>query len=157
MEDVPRLEYTQMAFQEALRLSPPIWGYDRRVVEDDVIDGYRIPRGTCVLLSPYVVHRHPAYWAAPDAYDPERFAPGRRDAPQYAYFPFGGGPRRCIGMRFALMEGPLILASLARSFRVRLKPGHRVEPWPRLNLPPKFGLQMHIEARQPRVSAAASA
>jgi cytochrome P450 len=155
--DVPRLEYARMVFQESMRLYPPIWAYDRRAVEDDSIGGYHIPKHTAIVLSPWLMHRHPEYWEAPYAFEPERFsstAPAER--PQYAYFPFGGGPRRCVGMRFALMQGPLMLASLAQSFRPRLKPGHPVEPWPRLNLPPKFGLQMLIEKRQ-RVDAAAPA
>ncbi len=157
LEDVPRLEYTRMVFQEAMRLSPPIWGVERRAAEDDVIGGYRIPKGTCVALSQYVMHRHAAYWESPTAFDPERFAAGASAGrPQYVYFPFGGGPRRCIGMRFSMMQGPLMLAALAQSFSARPKPGHPVEPAPRLNLPPKYGLQMYVQRRQ-RVEAPSAA
>ena len=148
LEDVPRLDYTRRVFMEALRLSPPIWGVERRAIEDDVIGGYRVPKGAYITIGQYLMHRHPAYWESPGTFDPERFTDAAAASrPAYAYFPFGGGPRRCIGMRLSMMQGPLMLATLAQAFRARLKPGHPVEPAPRLNLPPKFGLQMHIEAR----------
>jgi cytochrome P450 len=147
-DDLGRLEYTKMVFQESMRLAPPIWGFDRRAREDDSIDGYRIPRGTYVATSPYVMHRHPRYWERPDEFDPRRFLPDAvATRPQYAFFPFGGGPRRCIGLRFAFLEAQLILATLAQSFVVRPKPGHPVEAAARLNLPPKYGLQMFVERR----------
>lgn len=154
-DDLPRLEYARQVFQEAMRLTPPIWGYDRRASDDDAIGGYDIPRGTIIAMSPYLMHRHPRYWDRPERFDPDRFAPVEiAKRPQYAYFPFGGGPRRCIGLKFALMEGQLILATLAQAFRLRLAPGHVVEPAPRLNLPPKFGLRMEVEPRQPLAPAA---
>ncbi len=148
LEDVPRLDYTRRVFMEAMRLSPPIWGVERRAIEEDVIGGYRVPKGACVAIGQYLMHRHPAYWDSPATFDPDRFTEAASASrPPYAYFPFGGGPRRCIGMRFSMMQGPLILATLAQAFRVRMVPGHPVEPAPRLNLPPKFGLQMHVETR----------
>ena len=154
-EDLGKLEYTKMVFQESMRLAPPIWGYDRRAREEDVIDGYRIPRGAYVATSPYVMHRHPSYWDKPGEFDPGRFLPDEvAKRPQYAFFPFGGGPRRCIGLRFAFLEAQLILATLAQSFVVRPRPGHPVEAAARLNLPPKYGLQMFVNAR---VAAAAMA
>ncbi len=147
-EDLEKLEYTKMVFQESMRLAPPIWGYDRRAREEDVIDGYRIPRGAYVATSPYVMHRHPSYWDKPGEFDPGRFLPDEvAKRPQYAFFPFGGGPRRCIGLRFAFLEAQLILATLAQSFVVRPRPGHPVEASARLNLPPKYGLQMFVDAR----------
>ena len=148
-DDLPNLPYTKMVFQEAMRLTPPVWGLDRRAKEDDRIDGYRIPRGTYVAISPYLMHRHPKYWDMPEQFRPARFsAEAVAGRPQYAYLPFGGGPRRCIGMRFALLEGQLILALLAQSFSVRLKPGQKVVPEARLNLPPKYGVQMFLEPRR---------
>jgi cytochrome P450 len=148
-DDVTRLEYTRMVFQEVLRLSPPVWAFDRCAVEDDIVGGYLIPKGTSVLISPYVMHRHPKYWDGPLRFEPERFSAAEAaKRPQYAYLPFGGGPRRCVGMRFAFMAVPLILATLSRSYRLRLKPGHPVEELARLNLAPKFGLEMLIEDRQ---------
>ena len=149
-DDLPKLEYARRVFQEAMRLTPPIWAYDRCAREDDSIDGYRIPRGTFVGMSPYVMHRHPKYWERPEEFDPDRFAPSEMaKRPQYAYFPFGGGPRRCIGFKFALMEGQLILATLAQAFTARLMAGQVVVPAPRLNLPPKLGLRMIVQPRQP--------
>jgi cytochrome P450 len=149
LQDLPKLEYTRNVFQEAMRISPPVWCVDRRAREDDVIGGYRIPAGSCVLLSQYVLHRHPKYWNRPTVFDPERFGDeASAGRPAYAYFPFGGGPRRCIGMRFAMMEGVLFLAALSQHFRVRLKPDHPIVPVPKVNLPAKFGLPMYIEPRQ---------
>lgn len=157
-EDVPRLEYTRRTLQEVLRLSPPIYAFDRQAVEDDTICGYRIPKGTSVVIALYVVQRHPQYWVDPLTFDPGRFTEAESQRrPQYAYLPFGGGPRRCVGMRLALMSIPLLIATLASRFRLRLKPGHPVEELARLNLAPKFGLQMHIEERQDAGGAHGSA
>jgi cytochrome P450 len=109
----------------------------------------RVPAGSTVTLSPYVTHRHPAFWDEPDRFDPERFTPERSAArPDYAYFPFGGGPRRCIGSQFALMEGHLVLAAVAQRFRLALVPGHRVEPDPILTLRPRHGVHVTLEPRR---------
>jgi cytochrome P450 len=149
-DDLGRLEYTKMVFQESMRLTPPIWGYDRRAREEDTIDGYRIPRGAYIATSPYVMHRHPAYWEKADEFDPSRFLPEAvATRPQYAFFPFGGGPRRCIGLRFAFLEAQLIIATLAQVFILRPQSGHPVEASARLNLPPRYGLQMSISPRTP--------
>src|SRR5262249_3699566 len=97
LDDLPRLGYTRRVIAEVLRLYPPPWLTARTPTEDDELGGYRIPAGSLVLLSPYVTHRHPAVWAAPERFDPNRFAPEASAArPAFAYFPFGGGPRRCI-------------------------------------------------------------
>jgi cytochrome P450 len=147
-EDVAELSYTKQVFQEAMRLYPPTWAVDRRAREDDTIDGYRIRRGTKVAISPYVMHHHPGYWDNPAEFRPERFSTDEVAArPPYAYLPFGGGPRRCVGMRFAMLEGPLILATLAQSFSVRLEPGQQIVPEARLNFPPRHGIRMHLEPR----------
>lgn len=148
-EDLPNLQYTRMVFQESMRLSPAIWAIERRAREEDEVDGFRIPAGATVITSPYLMHRHPKYWEKPEEFDPLRFLPEEeKKRPQYAYFPFGGGPRRCIGFRVGLLEGQLMLATLAQSFAVRLKPGHPVVPGPRVNMPPKFGLPMFLEPRR---------
>jgi cytochrome P450 len=148
LADFPKLQYTQMVFQEALRLTPSVYAIDRHAAEDDCLGGYRIPKGVAVVLSPYVMHHHPKYWRDPERFDPERFTPAASaERPAYAYFPFGGGPRRCIGMKFAMVEAVFFLAVLAQSFTVSLKPGHPVEPAPRLNLPPKHGIPMFFTER----------
>src|SRR5205823_1672486 len=122
MADLPRLTYTQMVLQEALRLYPPVWCFTRAALADDEIDGYHIPRAATVYLCPYLTHRHPAFWHDPERFDPERFDPRRSvSQPPFAYFPFGAGPRACIGARFAMAEGQLVLASVAQRYRLRLQ------------------------------------
>ena len=147
-EDLPRLAFTRMVFQESLRITPPTWALDRRALADDEIDGYPIPKGAFVAFSPYVMHHLRRYWTDPEVFDPHRFSAGQSaDRPAYAYCPFGGGPRRCIGMRFALAEGCLILAVLAQSFSAHRAAGSAVEPLPRTTLTPKGGMRMSIERR----------
>lgn len=152
-DDLARLPYTQMVFQEALRICPPTWGLDRRALENDEMGGFVIPRGAKVAFSPYVMHHHPKYWDRPDEFDPRRFS-GEQSAGRatYAYLPFGGGPRRCVGMRFALLEGQLMLATLAQSFSVRQVPGAEVRPKVRVTLQPSPGVHLRLEPR--RIQAA---
>src|SRR5204863_7032744 len=127
--DLGRLGFTKMEIEESMRLYPPAWGITRTPIADDEIRGYRIPAGSIVLMSQWVVHRDPALWEDPERFDPQRFATERAEArPRYAYFPFGGGPRICIGNAFALIELTAVLAMVARRFRVRIVPGHAVEP-----------------------------
>ncbi|HZI11286.1 MAG TPA: cytochrome P450 [Myxococcus sp.] len=148
VEDVPRLAYTRMVVEEAMRLYPPAYIWSRAVKEDDVIGGFRIPAGTSVDISPYVTHRHPDFWERPDEFLPERFSPeASAQRPRYAYFPFSGGPRQCIGNSFAMMEAQLILATLAQRFRPRRLPGHELVPEPLITLRPKGGLPMRLERR----------
>lgn len=145
-EDLDRLEYTRMVIDETLRLYPPIWGLNRHVAEDTELGGYPLTRGTIVLMSPWVTHRSPAIWEEPEAFRPERFAAGRKEAlPRYAYFPFIGGARQCIGNHFALMEAQLVLATLYQRYHFALWPGHPVAPEPVLTLRPKHGMKMRIE------------
>lgn len=142
LEDVPRLIYTRMIIDESLRLYPPVWLAGRNVVEDDVLGGYRVPRGELVFVSPYLTHRHPEFWPEPETFDPERFRPERVKArPRYAYFPFSGGPRKCIGDSFALMEMTLVLACIAQRFELELVPGHPVELEPLVTMRPRFGIR----------------
>jgi cytochrome P450 len=143
VEDLPQLVYTRMVIDETLRLYPPAWATSRNPVVDDEIGGFRIPAGSLVLLSPYVTHRHPEFWDRPEAFDPERFAPGRAATRhRFAYFPFGGGPHLCIGETFALTEATLVLATLAQRCRLASVPGHVVEPAPMVTLRPRGGLPM---------------
>ncbi len=147
VEDLARLSYTRMVFEETLRLYPPVWLFDRKAIADDEICGYRVRAGDTVILSPYVTHRLPEFWEAPNQFEPERFEPGQVNRRiRYAYFPFGGGPRQCIGNNFALMEGTLVLATLARRFRLRPVAGHSVVPRPLAALRPSE-LVMRPEAR----------
>lgn len=145
--DLPRLPYARMIVDETLRLYPPVYILSRKVKQDDVIGGHRIPAGSSVDISPYVTHRHPAFWDKPDAFVPERFAPDQAARPRFAYFPFSGGPRQCIGNSFALMEAQLILSTVAQRFRLRLQPGQVVTPDPLITLRPRGGLPMIVERR----------
>lgn len=142
------LPSTRMVVQETLRLCPPSFGMTRHTVADDEIGGYHIPANSMVFLTQYATHRHPAFWEEPEVFDPGRFSEERSAGrPRYAYFPFGGGPRQCIGNTFALMEAQLVLATVARHFTLRLVPGHPVEPSIQLTLRPKYGLPMTLQRR----------
>ncbi|HEX8355137.1 MAG TPA: cytochrome P450 [Pyrinomonadaceae bacterium] len=150
-EDVPALRYTEMVVAETMRLYPPAWALGRLALEDYEVGGYRIPRGSLVLVSQYVIQRDPRFFPDPERFDPERWTPEAKAArPQFAYFPFGGGPRRCIGEGFAWTEAVLILATLARRWRARLLPGRAPELLPRITLRPgPGGVPMRLEARRP--------
>jgi cytochrome P450 len=148
-EDLPQLSYTRMVLEEAMRLYPPAWAIPRQAVQDDVIGGFRIEAGSPVMLLPYATHRHPEFWDNPEGFDPERFTPDKvAQRPRYAYFPFGGGPRLCIGREFALMEAQLILATLAQRFRLQLLPGAQVLPLPLITMRPVGKLKMTLIERR---------
>jgi cytochrome P450 len=148
VDDLKDLPYTRMVLEESMRLYPPVWATSREAYEDDEVGGLRVPARTTITLSQYVTHRHPAFWPDPERFDPERFTPERSaERPEYAYFPFGGGPRRCVGQQFSMLEGQLALAMISRRFRLRLVPGHRVEPDPILTLRPRYGIAMFLEPR----------
>jgi cytochrome P450 len=146
-EDLPHLRYTESVFSEALRLYPPAWGIGRRALEDYRVGDFLIPARSVVLTSPYAVHRDPRWFADPLAFRPERWLADDPARPKFAYFPFGGGARVCIGERFAWMEGTLLLAALGQRWRLRLEPGHRVETHARITLRPKHGMRMIPELR----------
>ena len=149
LADLPGLQYTRRVFEESLRLRPPVWAVGRFALKEDAASGYRLPAYGSVLLSPYVTHRHPEFWSAPERFDPDRFLPEQvASRPAYAYFPFGGGARMCIGAEFAMMEGVICLATIASRYRLRLLPGHGVEMEPLITLRPRGGLPMQIEARE---------
>lgn len=150
-EDLERLAYTKMVLRESMRLFPPVWGLSRLVAEEDEIGGYAVPKGSRVVLSQYVTHRHPDFWEDPETFDPERFTPERSAGrPRYAYFPFSGGPRQCIGNDFATMEATLVLATVARRYRLVLVPGHPVEPEPSFTLRSRYGIRMTLRERSRR-------
>ncbi|BDG01517.1 cytochrome P450 [Anaeromyxobacter oryzae] len=140
-DDLPTLVHTRRVIDEVLRLYPPTWVTARTLLQDDCIRGHRIAAGSIVLLSPFVTHRHPAFWPEPDRFDPDRFAPERRSAP-FAYFPFGGGPRSCIGTWLASIELQLVVAMVAQRYELALVPGSRVDVEPGLTLRPKPGVPM---------------
>lgn len=147
-EDLARLAYTRQVIQEVMRLYPPAWMFPRFVAKETRLGGHRIPAGAALLMSPFVSHRDPAFWPDPEVFDPERFsAAGSAGRPRYAYYPFGGGPRQCIGNHFAMMEAQLITAMMVRKLRPRLVPGHhRVVPASASTLKPRGGLRMTLGA-----------
>jgi cytochrome P450 len=156
-DDVARLRYTEMVFAEAMRLYPPAWAIGRRALNDYQIDRYTIPARAIVLMSPYVMHHDARYYPEPDRFDPERWTMAAREArPKFSYFPFGGGPRVCIGEPFAWMEGVLLIATLAQEWRMRLAPEQRIAMQPMITLRPKFGMRMQLERRKEISSHAAA-
>ena len=149
MADIPDLTYTTMVLEESMRLYPPAYATSRWCVEADEVGGYDVPAGSVVTLSPYVTHRHLDFWEEAERFDPERFQPERKaERPRFAYMPFGGGPRQCIGNRFAMMEATLILALVAQRYRLQLVPGHPVEMEPLITLRPRYGLCMTVLERE---------
>ena len=158
LEDLPKLRYTDHVISESMRLYPPAWGMARVAIEDAEIGGYRIPKGSGVSLSQWVVHRDSRWFEAPEEFHPERWEGDLlKRLPRFAYFPFGGGPRKCIGNTFALMEAALLLATIAQKFRVRLVPNQQVEPVASITLRPRHGIRVTLEARQPARAHAAAA
>lgn len=146
--DLEHLPATRRIFDETLRLYPPAWLVTRRALADDPIGSYTIPAHSLLILSPYVTHRNPAFWPNPLGFDPQRFtAEAVKERPRYAYIPFGGGPRLCIGDRFALLEAPLIIATIAQRYRLNLVPGHPVVMDPLVTLRPRHGMLMFVQPR----------
>ncbi len=146
--DVPKLPYTRMVIQEALRLYPPVWIFVRDAIGADEIGGYPIPPRSMIVLSPFLTQRNPALWEHPEQFEPERFAPERAAArPHYAYFPFGGGKRTCLGDKFAMLEAQLVLATVAQRYRLRLVPGQNPQPEAVGTLRPAGGMPMTLEPR----------
>lgn len=152
-EDVPRLGYALMVVQESMRLYPPVWIMERTPLEPDVVCGYRMVPGDTVSVCTYALHHNESYWPNPEGFDPLRFEPGSAAMaarPKFAYLPFGGGPRVCIGNHFALMEAQVVLAMAFQRFRVDLVPGKSVEPALMLTLRPADGVWVTVEKPGPR-------
>ncbi|SRR5579875_84730 len=147
LADLPRLAYTRCVMQETLRLYPPIFAVSRRVSRDGKVCGYSISRGALLFLSPWVTQRDPSYWQEPQAFRPERFASQEgRSWPKGAYFPFGAGVHRCLGEQVALIEGQMVIAAIARRYRLSLWEGHRIRPGLFPALRPRSGLPMTLHA-----------
>jgi cytochrome P450 len=134
-----------MVIDETLRLYPPAWVFVRAVHAEDEIDGYRIPSDAFIILSPYLTHRDPGVWEDPVRFDPERFNPERDiKRHRFAYYPFGGGPRKCIGQDFALMEAQLVLAMMVQRYEIKLLPGQTIEPQFYVTLRPKSDVLINV-------------
>lgn len=145
VDDLPHLPYTRMVIDESMRLYPPAWVVNRTPLKGDDVGGYWIPPGKLIWLSSYITHRHPDFWENPEGFDPERFSPEHSAGrPRYAYFPFGGGPRQCIGNGFALQEAQLILATVAQRYHLDLVPGHPIALHPLITLRPRYGIRMTL-------------
>jgi cytochrome P450 len=146
--DSPALRYTMMVIREALRLYPPAPGFGREPIEDVQLGGFEIPRGSLVLVNTFALHRDPRFFPEPLRFDPERFAPGWEERiPRYAYLPFGGGPRVCIGNGFATLEAQLIVASIAQCWQFLLEPGQEIVPVQLVTVRPKNGIRMKLQLR----------
>jgi cytochrome P450 len=155
VEDLPRLRYLDWVVTESLRYYPPAWTLNRTALKPFELDGYRIPAGTRCLVSQWVIHHLPEVWGDPEAFRPERWDPANgEEIPRGAYFPFGAGPRICIGMPLAEMEMRLVLATILQRFAPREVAGWPVEPLPRVTLRLKHGLRARLEARAGGVDAA---
>jgi cytochrome P450 len=150
-EDVPKLGYARMIVEEAMRMYPPAPGFSvRQAVNEDELCGVKVAAGTQVLIAPWVLHRHQLYWDRPEVFDPERFSAERSEhRPRYAYLPFGGGPRICIGATLAITEAVVILAVLAQQFRLDLVPGQTIKLLTRITLRPQHGIKMTLEPVAP--------
>jgi cytochrome P450 len=147
-EDVAKLHYTEMVVSESMRLFPPAWGIGRRSLVDQTIGPYRVPADSIILLSPFVTQRDSRFFADPDQFKPERWtAEWKASLPPFAYFPFGGGSRRCIGEGFAWAEAILVLATLCKRWRVRMAQSEPVEPHALFTLRPRNGIRVRLERR----------
>ena len=148
MSDLSDLPYVERVVKESMRLYPPAWVVGREAIPECEVGGYRMPAGTTALMSQWVMHRDPCYHENPQRFDPDRWtAEYTKALPRFAYFPFGGGPRQCIGAGFAMAEACLLLAALAQRFRMDLAPGQRVEPYASITLRPKEGIRMSLVER----------
>ncbi len=154
MADLPQLTFTEQVIKESMRLMPPAWAIQREATEDVELTGptgarYIIEKGRDVMMSQYATHRDPRWFPQPDQFLPERWTlEFVKQLPKYAYFPFGGGPRLCIGQQFALMEAMLMVATIAQRFDLELVPNQCIEPQPSITMRPRYGMQMKIRPVQ---------
>lgn len=148
LEDLRNLPYLTQIIHEVLRLYPPAWILGRTAIADDIIEGQKVKKGDNIIISPYQMHRSKDFWENPNEFNPDRFTPEKmKDMHKFLYFPFGGGPRFCIGNNFALMEMQLIFAMIGQKYKLNLEPGFVVEPDPLITLRPKFGMKMNLSSR----------
>lgn len=148
VSDLPLLKYTEGIVKESMRLYPPAWAMGRTAIREFEVAGYRIPKGASVVVSQWVMHRDSRFFPEPLKFDPGRWLREEsRSLPKFAYFPFGAGPRQCIGASFALMEAVLVLATVAQKFRVAPVSGHRIEPLPTITLRPRYGVWVELRKR----------
>ncbi len=146
--DLPHLRFTEQIAKESMRLYPPAYGLGREAINDCEIGGYRVPAGTQVFMFQWATQHDPRFYDRPDEFMPERWTDEFIERlPKYAYFPFGGGPRACIGAGFAMMEIILVLATIGQRLRLELVPDHPVEIYPAMSLRPKEGVKVIIENR----------
>ncbi len=149
LDDLPRFRYAGRIVLESLRLYPPAWTTPRVSLEDGIIGGYPVRRGASITMSQWVMHRDPRYFPEPAVFNPDRWEGGLMERlPRFAYFPFSGGPRGCIGESFAMVEELLILLTIAQRFRLKLNRGVPVQPWPTLTLQPRGAVEMRLERQQ---------
>ena len=145
ISDLPSLTYTEGVIKESMRLYPPAWGVAREVIEAFELGGYRIPKRANIVMSQWIMHRDPRFFSSPESFDPGRWSSEEcRNLPRFAYFPFGGGPRQCIGASFAMMEAVLLLAALAARFQALAFPEKTVTPVPSFTLRPKEGIRLKL-------------
>jgi cytochrome P450 len=148
LDDLPRLPYTMMVIKETMRVQPTVSAFPRAITEDVTLGGFKLKANSLVFLSPYTMHHDPRWWSNPETFDPTRFsAENEPNIHKYAYLPFGGGPRVCIGNHFALMEGQILLAVIASRYTLHLTPNQVVEPQNHITVSPKNGLPMRLEKR----------
>jgi cytochrome P450 len=154
VEDLPKLAYTDRIMKEVMRLMPPAWSTGRQALVDTTVGGHPIKKGEQVWMIEWAMHRDARFFNDPEKFDPDRWAGDlHKKIPRYAYFPFGGGPRMCIGHSFAVMEAVLLLASFARNYRATLVPDHAIVPVPAITLRPKHGVKVRLERRVQRVTS----
>jgi len=149
VDDLPKLAFLNNVLTESLRLYPTAWGMARLAAEEHEIAGYPVREGYGVAFAQWVIHRDARWFDTPLEFRPERWENGlAKQLPRFAYFPFGGGPRQCIGNTFALMEASVVLATIGQKFRFQLVPNHKVTPLASITLRPKNGIQVTLEARK---------
>lgn len=148
LADLPRLTYLRQVIEESMRVYPTVYAMDRTTTKDLEIGGYTVPKGKTIFVSPWCMHHDPRYFPDPFTFDPDRWTPEEKaKRPRYSFFPFGGGPRTCIGEQFAWAEATVVLATLAQRWQARLVEGHPVEPYPLITVRQKHGLRVTLTAR----------
>jgi len=148
--DLPRLIFTDTVLRESMRLYPPVWVIGRRALAPFRLGEYELPAETNVLISQLIMHKDARYFPEPERFDPDRWSasdPRAAALPRFAYFPFGGGPRVCIGAGFGMMEAVLLLATIAQQFRIQIAPGQKVSMQPTVTLRPRNGIQVTLKRR----------